>query len=83
MTHYLFVWKQFLQEKDYDYLIQYVENIKNDIVNDDIINFSGPGRESLKNDCKKYLKPRAPIFTGTTDGLDTRLIKTIQLKSID
>jgi adenylylsulfate kinase-like enzyme len=56
--HDLDNWKPFLEADDYNYLIQYVENIKNNIPNDKMILFSGPsrtGKSSLKNDIQTYL----------------------------
>lgn len=56
--HYLDHWKQYLVDDDYDYLIQYIENIKNDISNNKMIILSGPsrsGKSTLKNDIQKYL----------------------------
>ena len=50
--HDLDNWKPFLDANDYNYLIQYIENIKNNIPNDKMILFSGPsrtGKSSLKN----------------------------------
>jgi len=56
--HYLEAWKQYLAEDDYSYLIQYVENVKNDISNDKMIILSGEGRTgktTLKNNIQTYL----------------------------
>jgi ABC-type lipoprotein export system ATPase subunit len=56
--HYLDNWKQYLTNDDYKYLIQYVENIVNDIPNDKMIILSGPsrtGKSTLRNDIKTYL----------------------------
>jgi ABC-type dipeptide/oligopeptide/nickel transport system ATPase component len=47
-----------LPEDDYSYLIQYVENVKNDISNDKMIILSGEGRTgktTLKNNIQTYL----------------------------
>jgi ABC-type proline/glycine betaine transport system ATPase subunit len=57
-THYLDDWKQYLTEGDYNYLITYVENIKNNNLNDKMIILSGPsrtGKSTLKNDIINYL----------------------------
>ena len=57
-AHYLDTWKQYLAEDDYSYLIQYVENVKNDISNDKMIILSGEGRTGksrLKNNIQTYL----------------------------
>jgi hypothetical protein len=57
-THYLDNWKQYLTNDDYNYLIQYVENIKNNIQNDKMIILSGPGRtgkSTLERDIRTYL----------------------------
>lgn len=56
--HHLDNWKQYLTNEDYNYLIQYVENIKNNIQNDKMIILFGPGRSgksTLKNDIHTYL----------------------------
>lgn len=56
--HYLENWKQYLTIEDYNYLIQFVENIKKNIPNDKMIILSGPsrtGKSTLKNDIQKYL----------------------------
>jgi ABC-type lipoprotein export system ATPase subunit len=56
--HYLDNWKQYLTNEDYIYLIQYIENIKNNISNDKMIILSGPsrsGKSTLRNDIQKYL----------------------------
>ena len=57
-THYLESWKQYLTSSDYDYLIQFVENIKNKMPNDKMIILSGPGRtgkSTLQKDITTYL----------------------------
>ena len=57
-SHYLDSWKQYLIEDDYNFLIQYIENIKHNILNDKIIILSGPGRtgkSTLINDIQIYL----------------------------
>jgi ABC-type phosphate/phosphonate transport system ATPase subunit len=56
--HHLNNWKQYLTNDDYNYLIQFVENIKNNFSNDKMIILYGPGRNgksTLKNDIQKYL----------------------------
>ena len=56
--HDLNNWKQYLTNDDYNYLIQFVENIKNNIPNDKMIILSGPprsGKSTLKNDIQQYL----------------------------
>jgi len=56
--HHLNNWNQYLTNDDYNYLIQFVENIKNDIPNDKMIILYGPGRTgktTLKNDIQEYL----------------------------
>jgi adenylylsulfate kinase-like enzyme len=58
IIHYLDNWKQYLTDNDYNYLIQYVENIKNNIPNEKMIILSGPGKTgktTLKNDIQTYL----------------------------
>jgi tRNA uridine 5-carbamoylmethylation protein Kti12 len=57
-VHYLDNWKQYLTQDDYNYLIQFIENIKNNIPNDKMILLSGTGRTgktTLKKDIQKYL----------------------------
>ena len=56
--HYLENWKQYLTDDDYNYLVQYVENVKNNIPNDKMIILSGPcrtGKSTLKNNISAYL----------------------------
>jgi hypothetical protein len=56
--HELSNWSQYLNPDDYDFLIQYVENVKNGTPNDKMVVFAGQGRtgkSTLKNDIKKYL----------------------------
>jgi ABC-type dipeptide/oligopeptide/nickel transport system ATPase subunit len=56
--HHLYNWKQYLTDDDYNYLVQYIENIKNNIPNDKMIILSGPsrtGKSTLKNDIQTYL----------------------------
>jgi len=56
--HHLDNWKQYLTNDDYNYLIQFVENIRNNISNDKLIILSGPGRtgkSTLQNDIQQYL----------------------------
>ena len=51
-------WHQYLTNDDYNYLIQFVENIKNNIPNDKMIILYGPprsGKTTLKNDIQQYL----------------------------
>ena len=57
-THHLDNWKQYLTNDDYNYLIQFVENVKNKISNDKMIVLSGPGRtgkSTLAKDIITYL----------------------------
>jgi hypothetical protein len=56
--HYLYDWKQYLRNEDYEYLIKYIENIKNNIPNNKMIILSGlsrTGKSTLKNDILTYL----------------------------
>jgi ABC-type phosphate/phosphonate transport system ATPase subunit len=51
-------WEQYLTNEDYVYLIQYIENIKNGILNDKMIILAGPGRSgksTLIRDIMSYL----------------------------
>ncbi len=57
-AHCLDRWRRYLTEDDYSYLIQYVENVKNNISNDKMIILSGPsstGKSTLTNDIQTYL----------------------------
>ena len=57
-THYLDSWKQYLTMDDYNYLVQFVENVKNKFPNDKMIILSGPGRtgkSTLAKDIITYL----------------------------
>jgi predicted AAA+ superfamily ATPase len=56
--HQLNSWSQYLTTDDYEFLIQYVENVKNGTPNDKMIILAGPGRTgktTLQNDIKSYL----------------------------
>ena len=59
-THYLDNWKQYLSTDDYNYLIQYIENIKNNIQNDKMIILSGPGSSGKST----LAKPLAELIGG-------------------
>jgi adenylylsulfate kinase-like enzyme len=57
-TQCLYNWNQYLSDEDYNYLIQYIENIKNNNPNNKMIILSGPsrtGKSTFKNDIQKYL----------------------------
>jgi ABC-type phosphate/phosphonate transport system ATPase subunit len=47
-------WEQYLTNEDYLYLVQYIENIKNNIPNDKMIILAGPSR-SGKSTLKKHI----------------------------
>jgi len=56
--HALHNWSNYLSAVDYYYIIQYVENVKNNVSNDKMIVLSGlprTGKSTLKNDIEKYL----------------------------
>jgi tRNA uridine 5-carbamoylmethylation protein Kti12 len=58
VDHPLRDWSQYLTQTDYNYLIQYVENVKNDISNDRMIVLSGyprTGKSTLKANICEYL----------------------------
>jgi tRNA uridine 5-carbamoylmethylation protein Kti12 len=58
VVHHLDKWKQYLTNDDYNYLIQFVENVKNNISNDKMIILSGPprsGKSTLINHIQEYL----------------------------
>jgi len=51
-------WEQYLTNEDYAYLIQYIENIKNGILNDKMIILAGPdrtGKSTLIKHINSYL----------------------------
>lgn len=51
-------WRNYLTTDDYDYLFQYIENIKNGILNDKMIILAGPsgcGKSTLKNNIQSYV----------------------------
>ena len=57
--HPLYNWKQYLTDDDYNYLIQYVENVKNNIPNDKMLILSGPGstgKSTLMDNISLYLE---------------------------
>lgn len=54
----LIKWKKYLSVEDYNYLTQFVDNIRNDVRNDKMIilcGSSGSGQTTLQNDIYKYL----------------------------
>lgn len=56
--HQLSDWAQYLKADDYNFLIQYVENVKNGTPNDKMIVIAGPartGKTTLQNDIKFHL----------------------------
>lgn len=56
--HALASWSQYLQPEDYEYLIQFVENVKNGLPNDKMIILCGPGRTgktTIQNEIRAYL----------------------------
>jgi len=58
--HPLHNWSQYISQEDYNYLINYIENIKNNSPNDKMIILSGEGRTgktTLKKDIYNYLTP--------------------------
>ena len=58
MDHPFFDCVQYLSEEDYANLIQYIDNLKNNIKNDKMLIFYGPrktGKTSLKNAIRCYL----------------------------
>jgi len=53
-------WFQYLQQADFEYLIQYIENIQNGIPNHEMIILLGPpctGKSTLIEDIHSYLTP--------------------------
>lgn len=57
-THPLHNWSQYLSADDYNYLIQYIENVKHGIQNDKMIILFGyerTGKTTLKNEIADYL----------------------------
>lgn len=56
--HSLDYWKQYVTSDDYNYLVEYIENIKNNISNDKMIVLFGKsrtGKSTLINHIKLYL----------------------------
>jgi hypothetical protein len=56
--HMLHAWSQYLSRNDYNYMIQYIENVKNNIPNDEMIILSGEsgtGKSALLMDIRNYL----------------------------
>ena len=56
--HDIHEWKQYLTSEDYNYLVEFIENIKNNILNDKIIILFGEcktGKTTLTNTIKTYL----------------------------
>jgi len=58
MSHFLDFWRQYLSEEDYLYLINFVENIKHGIPNDQMIILYGKsssGKTTLISDIEYYV----------------------------
>jgi len=56
--HTLHAWSQYLSRNDYNYMIQYIENVKNNIPNNEMIILSGEsgtGKSALLRDIRNYL----------------------------
>ena len=61
-------WSQYLQQEDFDYLIQYIENIQNGIPNNEMIILFGigsNGKTMLKNEIYTYLGEELCGYSGT------------------
>lgn len=59
-AHSLHTWSQYLTNDDYNYIIEYIENVKHNLANDRMIVLSGEGRtgkSTLINDICNYLGP--------------------------
>ena len=53
-------WFQYLKQEDFEYLIQYIENIQNGVPNHEMIILLGPpctGKTTLMEDIQSYLTP--------------------------
>lgn len=64
-THQLENWKQYMAKDDYDYLIQFVENVKNNVPNNKMIVLQGPGcngKSTLMREIKQYLNEKNTII---------------------
>lgn len=54
----LIKWKQYLSVEDYNYLVQFVDNMRNGVRNDKMIILCGPsgtGKTTLQNDIYNYV----------------------------
>jgi len=73
MAHPLDPWRQYLQPTDYEYIIEYVENVKNDRKNDKMMILSGPGRSgksTLIRDIFSYIGKDECVYCHDIDGSD-------------
>jgi len=64
-------WKQFLTYEDYNYLVNFIENIQNNIPNDKMIILSGS--KNSKN-CKSLLINEIMIQIGPNNFLDSTIL---------
>ena len=78
--HPLHTWSQYLSQEDYNFLINYIENIKNNSPNDKMIILSGEGRTgktTLKKDIHHYLTPELCEELQTISGVNNESIKRL------
>ena len=67
MAHPLDSWRQYLRQNDYEYVIEYVENLKNNRKNDKMMILSGPGRSgksTLIRDIFSYIGKDKCVYCG-------------------
>ncbi len=68
-AHALNSWKEYLSQADYDYLINYVENAKNNRPNNKLLVLlgeGGTGKSRLIKDITNYIGHENVILSGTT-----------------
>lgn len=78
--HPLHQWSQYLSQEDYNYLINYIENIKSNSPNDKMIILSGEartGKTTLKKDINDYLTPELCEELPTISDVNKESIKRL------
>jgi hypothetical protein len=88
MSHFLEFWRQYLSEDDYLYLVNFVENIKHDIVNDQMILLFGKGangKTTLISDIEYYVGKYkcSPIYNMWSTVYENEYVQLFNIEDFD